>query len=136
MDTNPFFLPPALDQGHAGRNQTGYARLARRFKDEFHGIRVEENQDFKSIRKELRDLRADEKSDFRILFGALLTATLDPASLMARGFKCLQPANRCFAATYSRVRRATSSPAGTTDLTAPIPCPDPQISFHALVEPS
>src|ERR1700722_1726543 len=37
-----------------------------------------------------------------------------------------------FASAYSRSRRATSSATGCTDLTAPMPCPLPQMSRHAL----
>jgi hypothetical protein len=38
---------------------------------------------------DVRELRADQKTDFRILFGALIVATLGLAGLMARGFHWL-----------------------------------------------
>src|SRR5690606_37542524 len=45
------------------------------------------------------------------------------------------PCKRCHAAAYSRCKRATTSAAGTVSLTAPMPWPLPQISFHALAPP-
>jgi hypothetical protein len=39
------------------------------------------------MKQDIRDIKADQKSDFRILFGALITTALALASLMAHGFK-------------------------------------------------
>ena len=43
-----------------------------------------------------------------------------------------KPSRRSRAAAYSRLRRATRSPADSTDLIALMPCPQPQISRHAF----
>lgn len=41
------------------------------------------------MKSDIRDLRSDAKVDFRILFGALIFASLGLAGLMARGFHWL-----------------------------------------------
>ncbi len=46
--------------------------------------RTEDN--FKEMRQEFKEVRSEMKSDFRILFGALITVTLGLAGLMAKGF--------------------------------------------------
>lgn len=38
------------------------------------------------IKKDVREIRASATTDFRILFGALIVATLGLAALMAKGF--------------------------------------------------
>jgi hypothetical protein len=42
--------------------------------------------DIGEIKQDIRDLRSDLKTDFRVLFGALIMATLGLAGLMATGF--------------------------------------------------
>ncbi len=41
------------------------------------------------LRKDVRELRADAKVDFRLLFGCLIIVALGLAGLMAKGFKWL-----------------------------------------------
>jgi len=60
----------------------GFERVAEEMKD----IRGE----IKDVRGELKDVRTDAKTDFRILFGALITAILGLAYVMARGLHWLQ----------------------------------------------
>jgi hypothetical protein len=43
-------------------------------------------RDIGDIKIEVRGLRADARSDFRLLFGALIAAVLALAGLMAKGF--------------------------------------------------
>ncbi|MBF8720213.1 hypothetical protein IRZ56_01160 [Pseudomonas guariconensis] len=43
-------------------------------------------RDLDVIVDDLREHRKETRSDFRILFGALITATLGLAALMAKGF--------------------------------------------------
>jgi len=57
------------------------ARVARLESDVAH-IRT----DITDVKADLRDLRKDGQRDFRILFGAVIVATLGLAGLMARGF--------------------------------------------------
>ncbi len=42
--------------------------------------------DIGEIKQDIRDLRSDLKTDFRVLFGALIMAALGLAGLMATGF--------------------------------------------------
>jgi hypothetical protein len=57
------------------------ARVAKLESDVAH-IRL----DVGEIKSDLREIRSDAKGDFRLLFGALIAATLGLAALMARGF--------------------------------------------------
>lgn len=41
------------------------------------------------IKQDIRDIKKDAKSDFRILFGALIAVALGLAGLMAKGFHWL-----------------------------------------------
>ncbi len=43
-------------------------------------------------------------------------------------------ASDALAASYSEARRVTRSPAESTSFTAPMPWPQPQMSFHALAD--
>lgn len=38
------------------------------------------------IKQDVREMRADAKSDFRILFGAVITVAIGLAGLMGKGF--------------------------------------------------
>jgi len=38
------------------------------------------------MKQDIRDIRQDQRTDFRLLFGALIAATLGLAGLMAHGF--------------------------------------------------
>lgn len=40
----------------------------------------------KDIKDDVREIKRDARTDFRLLFGALIVATLGLASLMAKGF--------------------------------------------------
>ncbi len=42
--------------------------------------------DMAEMKKDVRDLRSEARTDFRILFGALIAAALGLAGLMSRGF--------------------------------------------------
>ncbi|MGK3142089.1 hypothetical protein [Pantoea sp. C2G6] len=42
--------------------------------------------DIKDIKSDVREIKKDAKTDFRILFGALITVALGLAGLMAKGF--------------------------------------------------
>lgn len=46
-------------------------------------------RDIGEIRTDIRGLRADAKTDFRLLFAALIASALGLASLMAKGFHWL-----------------------------------------------
>lgn len=41
------------------------------------------------IKTDLRGLRSDQRGDFRLLFGALIAATLGLAGIIAKGFQWL-----------------------------------------------
>ncbi len=41
------------------------------------------------MKQDIRELRSDAKSDFRVLFGALIAVALGLAGLMAKGFNWL-----------------------------------------------
>ncbi len=42
--------------------------------------------DIREIKEDLKEIKNDAKVDLRLLFGALMVATLGLAGLMARGF--------------------------------------------------
>ncbi len=39
------------------------------------------------MKRDIRDIRNDQKIDFRLLFGALITVAVGLAAIMAHGFK-------------------------------------------------
>ncbi|HDC4469844.1 TPA: hypothetical protein O8U04_003616 [Enterobacter kobei] len=43
----------------------------------------------KDIKDDIREIKRDARSDFRLLFGALITVALGLAALMAKGFHWL-----------------------------------------------
>ncbi|MEX9845425.1 hypothetical protein AB7W67_07835 [Providencia rettgeri] len=43
-------------------------------------------RDIQEIKSDLKDIKKDAKSDFRMLFGVIITTTLGLAALMAKGF--------------------------------------------------
>lgn len=45
--------------------------------------------DIADLKEDVRGIRADMRSDFRLLFGALIAVALGLAGLMAHGFKWL-----------------------------------------------
>jgi hypothetical protein len=49
-------------------------------------VLVEIKQDIREIRRDNLDIRHDQRTDFRLLFGALITTAIGLACLMARGF--------------------------------------------------
>jgi chromosome segregation ATPase len=68
--------------------------LRTEIKEEISELRTEMRSEFRDVRVEMKELRQDQKTDFRIMFGALIAATLGLASLigglaaiMAHGFK-------------------------------------------------
>jgi anti-sigma-K factor RskA len=61
--------------------------------DDLRDLRTEvrdfkgEMRDFqKEVRSEFRDVRYQARTDFRLLFGALITVAVGMAALMAKGF--------------------------------------------------
>ncbi len=52
-------------------------------------VLTEIKADIREIRTEIRDIRQDQKSNFRIIFGALISVAIGLAGLMAHGFKWL-----------------------------------------------
>lgn len=45
--------------------------------------------DIRDIKADVREIKSDARSDFRLIFGALITAALGLAALMAHGFHWL-----------------------------------------------
>lgn len=43
-------------------------------------------RDISEIKDDIKDIKKDAKSDFRILFGAIIAVALGLAGLMAKGF--------------------------------------------------
>ncbi len=56
-------------------------------KAEIRELRGETKVETRELRQDIKELRQDQKSDFRLVFGALITAVLGLAALMAHGFK-------------------------------------------------
>jgi hypothetical protein len=71
--------PPLQPQGGGGFNME--ARVAKLEASVEHIQR-----DTADIKSDIRTLRDNARTDFRILFGAIIAATLGLAGLMARGF--------------------------------------------------
>ncbi len=68
--------------------------LRTEIKAEISELRTEMRTEFRDVREEMKELRQDQKTDFRITFGALIASTLGLATLlgglaaiMAHGFK-------------------------------------------------
>lgn len=45
--------------------------------------------DLRDIKSDVREVKHDARTDFRLLFGAIITTTLGLAALMAKGFSWL-----------------------------------------------
>ena len=45
--------------------------------------------DLRDIKSDVREVKQDARTDFRLLFGAIITTTLGLAALMAKGFSWL-----------------------------------------------
>jgi hypothetical protein len=45
--------------------------------------------DLKDVKSDVRDMRKEAREDFRILFGAIIVATIGLAGLLAKGFHWL-----------------------------------------------
>lgn len=73
--------PPVDHQAGVGDDDAMEARVARLEASVSH---IE--SDVSEIKSDLREIRKEARTDFRIMFGALITATLGLAALMARGF--------------------------------------------------
>src|SRR6187402_2735604 len=65
----------------------------RHIQDDLRGLRTEvrdfkgEMRDFqKEVRSEFRDVRYQARTDFRLLFGAIITVAVGMIALMAKGF--------------------------------------------------
>ncbi|HVB69726.1 MAG TPA: hypothetical protein VNE67_17910 [Acetobacteraceae bacterium] len=55
-------------------------------RQEIHELRNETGRRDEGLRQEIHELRNVQERDFRIMFGALITATIGLAALMAKGF--------------------------------------------------
>ena len=69
---------------HTGGNGGGFDLEARVAKLETHVEYI--RRDLDVIVEDLREHRKETRSDFRILFGALITTALGLAAIMAKGF--------------------------------------------------
>ena len=77
--------PPRVDKSGGGGDDGGMeARIA---KLEAAVEHIE--KDIRDIKQDVREMRSDMRSDFRLQFGALITAALGLAGLMAHGFHWL-----------------------------------------------
>ncbi|MGP5331968.1 hypothetical protein [Pseudomonas helleri] len=70
--------------GHTGGNDGGSDLEARVARLETHVEYI--RRDLDAIVGDLREHRKETRSDFRILFGALITTALGLAAIMAKGF--------------------------------------------------
>lgn len=64
------------------------ARIETRLEHVEHGV-GELRIDMRELRDDMREIRRDHRSDFRLLFGAIIAVALGLASLMAKGFHWL-----------------------------------------------
>lgn len=83
-DAPPAAVPPLTTGGGGGTSDGMEARIARLESDVGHI-----SESIAEVKADVRELRGDLKSDFRILFGALITVAIGLAGLMAHGFKWL-----------------------------------------------
>lgn len=81
----------ANDTGHDNRHGSGngggddmQGRVAKLESDVEHIKNA-----LKDIKDDIREIKRDARSDFRLLFGALITVALGLAALMAKGFHWL-----------------------------------------------
>jgi len=75
-------LGATLNSSDGGGTSSGMeARVAKLEADAAHTLET-----LRDMKGDLRELRTDLKSDFRILFGSLITVALGLAGLMAKGF--------------------------------------------------
>ena len=89
-------IPPKRGDGGGGDLEARVAKLEAHvehiqnditeIKAEQRAFRKEVSQEFKSINQEFRKVRTEMKTDFRLVFGALIGTTLSLAGLMAKGF--------------------------------------------------
>ncbi len=84
---NEYFNVHTLNNGYDGGNGGDgdmQARVAKLESDVEHMKNT-----LKEIKDDVREIKRDARSDFRILFGALITVALGLAGLMAKGFNWL-----------------------------------------------
>ena len=67
--------------GGGGGGDMTEARIAKLESDVGHI-----QSDIGDIKTDIREIKNDQKTDFRVLFGAIIIATLGLAGLMAKGF--------------------------------------------------
>jgi hypothetical protein len=73
---------PTFDGGHGGGDDRGMeARIAR-----LEAATAHVEKDIGDVKTELRALRSDQRSDFRLTWGAVIAVALGLAALMAKGF--------------------------------------------------
>lgn len=78
----PRIPPQATDTGGGGGGGWIEARIAKLESDVGH---IQSN--ITEIKSDIRDIKKEARADFRLLFGALIVATLGLAGLIAHGFK-------------------------------------------------
>lgn len=74
----------SFNYGNGGGGDDMQARVAKLESDIEHIKNT-----LKEIKEDVREIKRDTRSDFRILFGALITLALGLAGLMAKGFNWL-----------------------------------------------
>jgi hypothetical protein len=81
----PISLPHAQPAAYVTEMEARIAVLEQIAKDT-KDVLVEMKQDIRDMRQDQKDIRHDRRTDFRLLFGALISATLGLFHLMAHGF--------------------------------------------------
>jgi len=78
-------LHPKADASYLEDMEARVAVLEQIAKDT-KDVLVELKLDMREMRQEMREMRQDQRNDFRILFGAIITAVVGLAGVMAHGF--------------------------------------------------
>lgn len=81
----PTPIEQKLESGDNGDMEASIAKLEVRTEHLLETTR-ELKGDIKELRSDMKDLRSDARTDFRLLFGAIIVTTLGVAGLMAKGF--------------------------------------------------
>lgn len=78
----PRRAPSDIDHGNGGGDDGGMeARLAKLEAFAEHSVR-----EMAELRADVREIKRDQRADFKLQFGALIAATVGLAGLMAKGF--------------------------------------------------
>lgn len=76
MDTS---LPPPGEPPYGGNMEARVAVLEQ--------IAVSTKEVLAEIKRDIRDIKTDQRTDFRVVFGAVIAASIGLATLIAHGFK-------------------------------------------------